>query len=90
MRFDPTRKDHVKYIINQEEPTKDQGKVKKKKEKKKDSEKNNLESTKPEVSKEKFVTVKENLKEVLNKEQGFSLLNLFGPKGMIVTIIFFN
>lgn len=94
LRFDPTREDHVKYVINQQEkPTKHQEKVTKKKEKRKDVEENNPETTKPEVSKEKFVSVRENLKEVLAKDSGFSLLNLFGPKGWLkhnVLLIFFQ
>lgn len=91
LRFDPTREDHKKYIITQPNIKSQQEdsteKSKKKKAKKEQEATSSVEGNKTKVTTEKFVAVKEDFKEALKKDDGaeFSLLKLFGPKG-----IFFN
>lgn len=87
VRFDPTREDHSKYVVNTNEIGENVEKKKKKLGREQNKEvKNNerIEENKTKVSDEKFYSVKEDLKQVLKTENKteFSLLQLFGPKGI--------
>lgn len=91
VRFDPTREDHSKYLLQPKEPKVEKDIVDSNKNKSKEKRKpkkevcneNNKSEIKPKVTNEKFYAVKEDLKEVLNTEKktDFSLLKLFGSKG---------
>ncbi|KAG5897302.1 hypothetical protein JTB14_011465 [Gonioctena quinquepunctata] len=76
LRFDPSQPEHSKYEMPLVE------KKKKSKEKNRDndllSEKKREEKEVPEVSKEVFYKVTDNLKESLQEKQEFSLLGMFG------------
>lgn len=76
LRFDPTQPEHSKYELVNEGIQKKSGK--KKRELEMVNEKKQEEKDQPYVSKEVFYKVKENLKESLHEEKGFSLLNMFG------------
>lgn len=71
LRFDPTKPEHSQYEVAKE-ITKLQSK------KKKAEPKTITEETRAEVSKEQFYKVESNLKEALQDNQQFSLLDMFG------------
>lgn len=76
LRFDPTQPEHSKYEIANEKIKKD--KIKTKMVSETVNEKKQEEKEIPTVSKELFYKLNENLKESLQEEKGFSLLNMFG------------
>ncbi|GLV40116.1 uncharacterized protein CBL_03736 [Carabus blaptoides fortunei] len=77
LRFDPSKPEHSKFEIK-EIDVKEKSKMKEKAVGKELAEETNNEEPQVEVSKETFYKVTANLKQSLQQNEGFSLLNMFG------------
>ncbi|CAG9863184.1 unnamed protein product [Phyllotreta striolata] len=80
LRFDPSQPEHSKYEIPKAAPEKKSKRKRKNSEAEVTDEKKQEEKAAPEVSKEVFFQVSDNLKQTFEEQKEFSLLSMFGQQ----------